>query len=178
MLQVLANVQADPIKNVLPKEPSVLVNDVSSDMPSHMLAVYSRRPSTTCRRRITPFPSHHINLASHCANLPKLPAAPKAKQPETPGSRLTVPVVPVPGPPPTLARRLPPLPEVQPVAPTAPCRHTRPSYHKPSTHTSSASARTPYLPTPTLARRLSSLPEVQPVAPTTPCLRARSSPNT
>jgi hypothetical protein len=95
MLQVLANVQADPIKNVLPKELSILVNDISSDMPSHMLAVYSRQPSTTSRRRITLFPFHNIVLASHCANLPNLPTPPKTKQPEASGSRLTVPVVPL-----------------------------------------------------------------------------------
>ncbi|KAF9231723.1 hypothetical protein BU15DRAFT_55821, partial [Melanogaster broomeanus] len=94
MLQVLAGVQAEPISNVLPKELSVVVNDLSSDMPTHMLAVYSRQVSAAMKRRVTLFPIHNIILASHCANLPSLPTS-NVAPPESAGSYIPVPVVPL-----------------------------------------------------------------------------------
>ena len=95
MLQVLSSVQADPVKNVLPKELNILVNDISLDMPSHMFAVYSRNVKAATRRRVTLFPMHSIVLASHCAHLPTLPPTPKVDAPDIPGSHVTVPVVPL-----------------------------------------------------------------------------------
>jgi hypothetical protein len=96
MLQVLTGVKADPIKNALPKELSVMVNDLSSDAPSHMLALYSRHPpvNPASRRSVTLFPTHNIILAAYCANLPQLPPS-DALRPERPGDKITVPIVPL-----------------------------------------------------------------------------------
>ncbi|KIJ64788.1 hypothetical protein HYDPIDRAFT_175315 [Hydnomerulius pinastri MD-312] len=94
MLQVLAGVKAEPISNVLPKELSVVINDLSADMPTHMLAVYSRQVSAATKRRVTLFPAHNIILAAHCSNLPILPTS-NITRPETVGSSISVPVVPL-----------------------------------------------------------------------------------
>lgn len=91
---MLSSVKADPVRNALPKELSVLVNDLASDAPSHMLAVYSRQPSTSARRRVTLFPTHNIVLAVYCANLPHLPPS-EAPTPSKPGCPITIPVVPL-----------------------------------------------------------------------------------
>ncbi|KAH7883052.1 hypothetical protein F5I97DRAFT_1816206 [Phlebopus sp. FC_14] len=94
MLQVLAGVKAEPISNVLPKELSVVINDLSSDMPTHMLAVYSRQVSAATKRRVTLFPVHNVILATHCANLPILPTS-NVTPPGSSGSSVSVPVVPL-----------------------------------------------------------------------------------
>lgn len=94
MLQVLAGVKADPASYVLPKELTAVVNDLSSDMPTHMLAVYSRDVPATTRRRVTLFPIHNIILATHCANIPILPKS-NVVRPDTPGSVVSLPVVPL-----------------------------------------------------------------------------------
>ncbi|KAL4067411.1 hypothetical protein V8B97DRAFT_1975863 [Scleroderma yunnanense] len=94
MLQVLSGVKAEAVSNVLPKELSVDINDLSSDMPTHMLAVYSRQLPAATKRRVTLFPAHNIILASHCANLPILqPSTPDA--PESAGESISIPVVPL-----------------------------------------------------------------------------------
>jgi len=72
MLRVLAGIKAEPVSNVLPKELSIIVNDLSSDMPTHMFAVFSSRQPATSRRRVTLFPAHNLVFATHCANLPIL----------------------------------------------------------------------------------------------------------
>jgi hypothetical protein len=81
--------KAEPASNVLPKELAAVINDLSSDMPTHMLAVYSRHAAT--KHRITLFP---IILATHCANLPILPAS-SVVRPQATGSTISVPVVPL-----------------------------------------------------------------------------------
>ena len=48
MLQVLSGVKAETVSNMLPKELSVVVNDLSADMPTHMLVVYSRQVAGSC----------------------------------------------------------------------------------------------------------------------------------
>lgn len=55
MFQVLSSVQATPFSNTLPKELSVIINDLSADLPTHMLAVYSRQSSHSPNptRRVT-----------------------------------------------------------------------------------------------------------------------------
>ncbi|KAI0050342.1 hypothetical protein FA95DRAFT_1487496 [Auriscalpium vulgare] len=93
MLKVLGGVQASPAKDKLPKELSIIVNDLSAEMPTHMVAVYSRLSNTT-RRRVTLYPIHNVMFATHCANLPALPPS-HPTPPTTPGSRITVPVVPL-----------------------------------------------------------------------------------
>jgi len=94
MLQVLAGVKAEPTSNVLPRELEAVVNDLSSDLPTHMLAVYGRHVPAATKRRVTLFPIHSIILATHCANLPILPPS-NVIRPDTVGSTVSVPVVPL-----------------------------------------------------------------------------------
>ncbi|OJA16576.1 hypothetical protein AZE42_03837 [Rhizopogon vesiculosus] len=94
MLRVLAGIKAEPVSNVLPKEFSIIVNDLSSDMPTHMFAVFSSRQPATSRRRVTLFPVHNLVFATHCANLPILPAS-RPALPECAGQEIKVPVVPL-----------------------------------------------------------------------------------
>ncbi|KAG8216131.1 hypothetical protein J3R82DRAFT_8134 [Butyriboletus roseoflavus] len=94
MLQVLAGVKAEPTSNILPKDLTVVINDLSSDMPTHMLAVYSRHVPAATKRRVTLFPIHNIILATHCTNLPVLPAS-DVVRPDVAGSTVSVPVVPL-----------------------------------------------------------------------------------
>jgi hypothetical protein len=77
MLSLLASVQARPSRNILPKELDILVNDASSQMPTHMFAVYSRQADIGSHRQVTLFPVHNIIFAAQCANLPKLASSPK-----------------------------------------------------------------------------------------------------
>lgn len=95
MLQVIASVEATPVKNALPKELSIIINDLSCDLPTHMFAVYSRQsshsPSPT--RKVTLFPTHAIVMSLHCANLPSLPKS-RACEPDSIGE-MALPVVPL-----------------------------------------------------------------------------------
>lgn len=95
MMQVLSSVEATPVKNSLPKELTVMVNDFSSDMPTHMLAVYSRQSSVSPNptRRVMLFPTHNIVMALHCAHLPMLPKS-TATEPDSVG-QMTLPVIPL-----------------------------------------------------------------------------------
>ncbi|KZP30816.1 hypothetical protein FIBSPDRAFT_850254 [Athelia psychrophila] len=95
MMQVLASVEATPVKNALPMELSILINDLTCDLPTHMLAVYSRQSSHSPNptRRVTLFPTHAIVMSLHCANLPSLPKS-RPCEPDTIG-QMTVPVVPL-----------------------------------------------------------------------------------
>lgn len=94
MLRVLAGIKAEPVSNVLPKELSIIVNDVSSDMPTHMFAVFSSHQPAPVRRRVTLFPAHNLVFATHCANLPILPTSTPALV-ECAGQEIKVPVVPL-----------------------------------------------------------------------------------
>ena len=95
MFQVLSSVQATPFSNALPKELSVIINDLSADLPTHMLAVYSRQSSHSPNptRRVTLYPTHNIVMAAHCANLPMLPKS-TISEPDGAGMVL-LPVVPL-----------------------------------------------------------------------------------
>jgi hypothetical protein len=98
MLQVLASLQVTPVKSALPKEIDVVINDLSSDMPTHMFAVYSRlAPGSPplATRHVILYPIHNIIFASHCANLPQLPSYIKQDIPDSPGSTITLPVIPL-----------------------------------------------------------------------------------
>ncbi|KAG2134656.1 hypothetical protein BD769DRAFT_1442693 [Suillus cothurnatus] len=94
MLRVFAGIKAEPVSNVLPKELSMIVNDVSSDMPTHMFAVFSSRQPAPARHRITLFPAHNLVFATHCANLPILPTSTPALV-ECAGQEIKVPVIPL-----------------------------------------------------------------------------------
>ncbi|KAG6329585.1 hypothetical protein ID866_9504 [Astraeus odoratus] len=94
MLEVLAGVKAELVSNVLPTELSVVVNDISCDMPTHMLAVYAHQAPANAKRRVTLFPTHNVILATHCANLPILEKS-TPTPPESAGESITIPVVPL-----------------------------------------------------------------------------------
>lgn len=95
MLQVVCSVDATPARNMLPTEMTVMINDLCSDLPTHMVAVYTRESpiSPGPIRRVNLFPVHHIMIASHCAHLPPLPKS----VPSTPDDlgRMILPVVPL-----------------------------------------------------------------------------------
>ncbi|KAH7909180.1 hypothetical protein BJ138DRAFT_1011360 [Hygrophoropsis aurantiaca] len=102
MLKVLSSVHADSISNILPKELSIMINDLSSDLPTHMLAVYARQPQTASssaapKRRVTLFPTHNVILAANCANLPSLPPSIPTSIPsnQTAAATINVPIVPL-----------------------------------------------------------------------------------
>ncbi len=94
-MKVLSGVKAEPFTTEpfagLPKELVVLVNDLSAEMPTHMLAIHHASAPTAPRAKVTMFPTHNIVLASHCANLPSLPPSHPAT-PTLPGSPLSLPV--------------------------------------------------------------------------------------
>lgn len=100
MLKVLASVHADPVKDSLPKELAILVHDLSSDLPTHMLAIYGRRAAgSTAPQKVTLFPVHSIILASHCAKLPEFsipsPSSSGSDIVDTVPRRITVPILPL-----------------------------------------------------------------------------------
>lgn len=76
-------------RNRLPHELEVVVNKISADAPTHLLAVYSKPVS-----RVAIHPAHALVLASHCAHLPSLPHS-KPTMPMAAGSTLILPVVPL-----------------------------------------------------------------------------------
>lgn len=78
----------------MPKVLDVVVNKFSTDMPTHMLAIYSREDLAGKKRQVTLFPTHHLVLAAHCANLPTFPAS-RPIAPTTIGAPITLPVVPL-----------------------------------------------------------------------------------
>lgn len=95
MMKVLASVEATPVNNTLPTDLCITINDQSCDMPTHMVAVYSRHSSASPNptRRVTLYPIHNIILALHCAHLPTLPKS-TASEPDSVG-QMTIPVVPL-----------------------------------------------------------------------------------
>ncbi|KAF8653622.1 hypothetical protein AX16_003774 [Volvariella volvacea WC 439] len=107
MLKVLSSVKANPTRDALPKELSILVEDMTSGPPpTHMMAVYGAAPksqppgppSTTsgvAPRKVTLFPAHSLIFAAHCSKLPPFPpSSVSAPFPDAP-NRLIVPVRPL-----------------------------------------------------------------------------------
>lgn len=75
MLHVLGSVKGNPIKDVLPKELSIVVHDISFAAPSHMFAVYGppAQKGSTERRKVTLYPAHSLIFAAYCSKLPPFP---------------------------------------------------------------------------------------------------------
>jgi hypothetical protein len=71
----------------------VVINNVSVEPPTHVVAVYSES-SLSENRPISLHPMHQLFLAANCAHLPPLPGA-TADIPELPGSILSLRVIPV-----------------------------------------------------------------------------------
>ncbi|KZV99003.1 hypothetical protein EXIGLDRAFT_712565 [Exidia glandulosa HHB12029] len=79
----------------LPKELDVVINDLSAEVPTHMLAVWSKEPHPAGQRRpVGLFPVHDVMLAANCAHLPAFPAS-IPPPPLTEGDTIRVPVVPL-----------------------------------------------------------------------------------
>ncbi|EDR03807.1 uncharacterized protein LACBIDRAFT_331256 [Laccaria bicolor S238N-H82] len=94
MLAGLSSLKAQAPKSLLPNEMDVSISNPAGVCPTHMLAVYSSRPTTTTTspRKVTLFPTHQLVLAAHGANLPALPASSAT---HTSGTSATVAVVPL-----------------------------------------------------------------------------------
>ncbi|KAJ3563871.1 hypothetical protein NP233_g8655 [Leucocoprinus birnbaumii] len=60
----------------LPREITIIIEDMTSILPTHMMAVHGPRPKNTpeARTKVTLYPVHSLILAAHCANLPAFPA--------------------------------------------------------------------------------------------------------
>jgi len=52
----------------------MLVNDATTILPTHMLAIFGKPPPGG-PRKVTLYPVHSLVLAAQCANLPKFPSA-------------------------------------------------------------------------------------------------------
>ena len=91
MLAGLSSLKAQTPKSALPNEMDVSIDNAAGVCPTHMLAVYSSRP-TASPRKVTLFPTHQLVLAAHCANLPALPTSSAT---HSAGTSATVPVVPL-----------------------------------------------------------------------------------
>ncbi|KDR77260.1 hypothetical protein GALMADRAFT_225370 [Galerina marginata CBS 339.88] len=78
LIQSLSNVKVNAVKDKLPKELTIVVNDMTTILPTHLLAVFgkqSNNASSSKPRKVTLFPVHSLVLATTCANLPKPPSA-------------------------------------------------------------------------------------------------------
>jgi hypothetical protein len=96
MLQVLGSVTANPVKDSLPKELAIVVHDLSSALPTHMMAIYS--PETVGgakKRKVTLFPAHSLILASHCAKLPPFSSSHALPNEEGSPQEITIPIAPL-----------------------------------------------------------------------------------
>ena len=130
MLQVLSGVKAEIVSNVLPKELSVVVNDLSANMHTHMLAVYSCQVPAATKCWVMLFLTHNIILASHCANLAILQSSAPAT-PQSVGKSISIPIVPLHsctrGLPPTLYLPLHQVHQPSPCNPATFGQHLHPS---------------------------------------------------
>lgn len=64
-------------RGTLPREITIIIEDMTSVAPTHMLAVHGPRPKDApegAKTQVTLFPIHSLILAVHCANLPPFPA--------------------------------------------------------------------------------------------------------
>ncbi|KAI0342467.1 hypothetical protein BDW22DRAFT_201116 [Trametopsis cervina] len=100
MMQVCSGIRAPAFSstNGLPKELVVLANDLSAQMPTHLLAVYGKSEKTAApsagRTSMSLFPAHNIVLSAFCANMPSLPYQPPTP-PAQAGGSIQLPVVPL-----------------------------------------------------------------------------------
>ena len=89
-MQSLSSVKVNSSKDKLPKELSIIVNDATAILPTHMLAIFGKPSGGP--RKVTLYPVHSLVLASQCANLPKFPSALPAPLQESGQQEVEVPV--------------------------------------------------------------------------------------
>ncbi|PCH36850.1 hypothetical protein WOLCODRAFT_109248 [Wolfiporia cocos MD-104 SS10] len=77
----------------IPQRIPVRVDDISTEPPTHVFAIYERRPGAQ-RTRVALFPTHHIVWAANSATLPALPRS-RRPVPTEVGTEIVLPVVPV-----------------------------------------------------------------------------------
>ncbi|KAF8153097.1 clampless1 Clp1 protein [Crassisporium funariophilum] len=96
LLKSLGSVKANPIKDRLPKELEIIVNDMTAILPTHMLAVFGKQAATGDAakrpRKVTLFPVHSLVFAAQCANLPKFPSTLPVELTQEGPQRLEVPI--------------------------------------------------------------------------------------
>jgi len=117
MLEVLASTtvvgfEGSGPSNGLPKNVQVNVTNPCADLPTHMLAIYTKPDNnipSSSKQTLQFVPAHSLLLAVHCANLPSLPPRPspslKPDSTQKP-ARLSLPVVPLGLPCPSMYARL------------------------------------------------------------------------
>ncbi|KAG5651054.1 hypothetical protein H0H81_010050 [Sphagnurus paluster] len=101
LLKTLSSVRASTTVDALPKELSIVVHDLTTALPSHMIAVYgpAPKPTTTTtpapKRKVTLYPVHSLYLAAHCTRLPPFPASTEPSPTIVPGASSATYTVPV-----------------------------------------------------------------------------------
>ncbi|KAF8584617.1 hypothetical protein K439DRAFT_1345767 [Ramaria rubella] len=76
----------------LPRELEVVINDISSEAPTHVFATYSA-PSVFQKQRVTLHPVHALVFASQCAHLPHLHVPPSSSVEGA--NTITLPILPL-----------------------------------------------------------------------------------
>ena len=73
---------------------TVKADDISEQMPTHMLAVWSKPRGTSPLQScpVSLHPTHNIILAAHCEHLVAFARTQLVAQPHTPGAEITIPV--------------------------------------------------------------------------------------
>ncbi|KAI0089439.1 hypothetical protein BDY19DRAFT_1047873 [Irpex rosettiformis] len=95
MLKVCSGIRAPRFMspNALPKELVVFAQDLSAQMPTHLLAVYNK-PENGTQANVILVPAHNVVLTAYCANMPRLPVSSPAP-PSEKGGPIQLPVVPM-----------------------------------------------------------------------------------
>ncbi|TFK31714.1 hypothetical protein BDQ12DRAFT_671646 [Crucibulum laeve] len=99
LLAALGTVKPSPVKDSLPKDLSLLIEDLATS-PTHMLAVHggaAPRSGAPKRRKVTLYPAHSIVFAAHCSKLPAFPptTSPTPENEESYPMQISVPVRPL-----------------------------------------------------------------------------------
>lgn len=94
-MKVCSGIRAPPFSsaNGLPKELVVLAEDLSAQMPTHLLAVYGKSENGA-KASMSLFPAHDVVLSAYCANMPSLPYS-SPPPPSQKGGPVQLPVVPI-----------------------------------------------------------------------------------
>ncbi|KAF9444286.1 hypothetical protein P691DRAFT_786894 [Macrolepiota fuliginosa MF-IS2] len=76
-------------RGTLPREISIIVEDMASVLPTHMMAIHGPAPKNPSdnKTKITLFPVHSLILATHCAKLPPFPPTNETSSKVDPSTR-------------------------------------------------------------------------------------------
>ncbi|KAF8909656.1 hypothetical protein CPB84DRAFT_1743692 [Gymnopilus junonius] len=76
LVESLTSVRINSSKDQIPKELTIIANDKTAVTPSHIMAIWTKRPdnaSASRPQKVTLYPVHSLVLAMYCSNLPKPP---------------------------------------------------------------------------------------------------------